>query len=243
MNKIFVFITLFLITFISNCNISISKNNIGDKIVHYANKFIGTPYDRIPEGLYVKEKKLIIDDEIDCMYLVFRTIPLALADGNNKKAEKIACNKMFKHKCKLDKDGLVSNYEDRFDYSEDMIASSKWGKTIFSKNDFSKLKGSRMYKYFNYVKSEDFIKNKHLQQKVRNGDILFLYKDPAKRSKVNEAIGHLGILEVGKDSNVYLIHASGHKTMTKPQGKVKKVILTEYLKEMSKFVGIDILRI
>ena len=226
-----------------NNNIKDNKQTLGDKIVEYANNFVGTPYDRIPIGLYVQSRKLIIDDEIDCMYLVFRTIPLALADGNDEKAKQIACDKMFHDKCKLDKDGLVINYDNRFDYSEDMIASGKWGKSIFNKNEVSKLKGSRMYKYFNYVKSADFIKNKSLQKKVKNGDIVFLYKDPSKRSKSQAAVGHLGVLEIGKDGQIYFIHASGHKDYEHPQGKVKKVIFNDYLAEMSKFVGIDILRI
>ena len=227
------------------------SNDIGDRIVKYANGFIGTPYDRIPIGLYVKEKKLIVDNEMDCMYFVFRTISLALAKGDNNKAQEIACDKMFNDKCIFDEKGFVSNYQNRFEYSEDMIASGKWGKSIFNKNEMSKLKGSRMYKEFSYVKSEDIIGNKKLQKKIKNGDILFLYKHPEKRSKAQEAIGHLGILEVDKKTkNIYFIHASGNKCFKdecfkqRNQGAVKKVLLNEYLQEKKdKFVGIDILRI
>lgn len=204
---------------------------LGNKIVRYANSFIGTPYDRIPIGLYVQSRKLIIDDEIDCMYLVFRSIPLALADGDNKKAFEIACDKMFHDKCKLDKYGLVINYENRFDYGEDMIFSGKWGKSIYSDNEMSVMAGSRHHKRFHYVKSQDFINSKKLQQRVQNGDILFLFKFPEKRSKSQDAIGHLGILEVGKDGEIYLIHAGGSKRYDVPQGKVVKVKLTKYLQK------------
>ena len=158
-------------------------DDLGDKIAKYANRFVGTPYDRIPIGLYVQSRKLIIDDEIDCMYLVFRSVPLALADGDNKKAAEIACDKMFHDKCKLDKDGLVTNYENRFDYSEDMISSGKWGKSIYADNEMSVMAGSRHYKRFHYVKSQDFINSKKLQQRVQNGDILLLFKFPEKRTK------------------------------------------------------------
>lgn len=219
-----------------------SKYTNGDRVVYYANMFIGKPYDRIPEGLYVKERKLIMDKEMDCMYFVFRTISLALSNGDDKQAEKILCNKMFKHKCKLDKDGFVINYNDRFEYGEDMILSGKYGKSIFNKKETSVMKGSRMYKNFNFVKSDDFIQNKYLQKKVKNGDILFLYKHPDKRSKANEAVGHLGVLEVDKNGIIYFIHASGSKNITKIQGAVKKVKLIEYLKEMNNFIGIDIVR-
>ena len=227
------------------------SNDIGNRIVKYANAFIGIPYDRIPIGLYVKERKLIADNEMDCMYFVFRTISLALAKGDNNKAQEIACDKMFNDKCIFDKKGFVSNYQNRFEYSEDMIASGKWGKSIFNKNEMSKMQGSRMYKEFYYVKSDDFVGNQKLQKKIKNGDILFLYKYPEKRSKAQEAIGHLGILEVDKKTkNIYFIHASGNKCLKDEcfkqhnQGAVKKILLNQYLQEKKeKFVGIDILRI
>ena len=215
---------------------------LGDKIAKYANSFIGTPYDRIPIGLYVQSRKLIIDDEIDCMYLVFRSVSLALADGDNKKAAEIACDKMFHDKCKLDKNGLVTNYENRFDYSEDMIFSGKWGKSIYTNEEMSIMEGSRMYDKLHYVKSQDFIKSKELQQRVQSGDILFLFKFPKKRSKLQEAIGHLGILEV-QNGDIYLIHASGKKKYNVPQGKVVKVKLTDYLQEKkAKWAGIYVTR-
>ena len=215
---------------------------LGDKIAKYANSFIGTPYDRIPIGLYVQSRKLIIDDEIDCMYLVFRSVSLALADGDDKKAAEIACDKMFHDKCKLDKNGLVTNYENRFDYSEDMIFSGKWGKSIYTNEEMSTMEGSRMYDKLHYVKSQDFIKSKELQQRVQSGDILFLFKFPKKRSKLQEAIGHLGILEV-QNGDIYLIHASGKKKYNVPQGKVVKVKLTDYLQEKkAKWAGIYITR-
>ena len=219
-------------------------NGLGDKIVKYANSFIGTPYDRIPIGLYVQSRKLIIDDEIDCMYLVFRSVSLALADGDDKKAIEIACDKMFHDKCKLDKNGLVTNYENRFDYSEDMISSSKWGKSIYTNEEMSTMEGSRMYDKLHYVKSQDFINSKKLQQRVQNGDILFLVKHLELRSpKTHAMIGHLGILEVGQDGEIYLIHASGVKRYDVPQGKVVKIKLTDYLQEKkAKWAGIYITR-
>lgn len=218
------------------------SGELGNKIAKYANSFIGTPYDRIPIGLYVQSRKLIIDDEIDCMYLVFRSVPLALADGDNKKAAEIACDKMFHDKCKLDKDNLVTNYENRFDYSEDMISSGKWGESIYTNNEMSVMAGSRHYKQFHYIKSQDFINSKKLQQRVQNGDILFLFKFPEKRSKSQEAIGHLGIVEV-QNGAIYFIHASGNKRFDIPQGKVMKVKLTDYLQEKkAKWAGIYITR-
>ena len=166
-----------------------------------------------------------------------------MSDGDNKKAFDIACDKMFHDKCKLDKDNLVTNYENRFDYSEDMISSGKWGKSIYANEEMSVMTGSRHYKRFYYVKSNDFINSKKMQQRVQSGDILFLFKFPEKRSKSQEAIGHLGILEV-KNGEIYFIHASGNKRFDLPQGKVVKVKLTDYLAgKKDKWAGIYVTRI
>ena len=220
---------------------SIFASEIGDKIVKYANTFIDRPYDRIPIGLYVDSRRIIADEEVDCMYLVFRTVELAFADGDDKKAIEIGLDKRFHEKGILDKDGLVTNYETRFDYSEDMIASKKWGKSVFTEKEMAKMPGTRMYKTFSYMPSEKLIKGKKLQSKIKNGDILFLVKRPELRSKAQEIIGHLGIIEVN-DKKIYLIHASGSKGLEKQQGKVKKVELMEYLSEMKKFAGVYVTR-
>ena len=219
-----------------------SNLSIGEKIAFYANEFVGTPYDRIPIGLYVDTKRLIADNEVDCMYLVFRTIPLALAGGDNKKAFDMACDKMFHDRCKTDTNGFVINYEDRFDYSEDMVASGKWGKSIYKPEQMKKIIGTRMYRDFPYIPSKEFIENTKLQNEIKKGDIVFFVKRIDLRSKSQEMIGHLGILDV-VDGKIYVIHASGHKSFDKPQGKVVKVLLIDYLKEMSKFAGIYISRI
>ena len=214
---------------------------IGEKIAFYANSFIGTPYDRIPIGLYVDTRRIIADNEVDCMYLVFRAVELAFAEGDNKKAIEIALDKRFHYRGLLDKKGLVVNYYDRFDYSEDMIASSKWGNSIFTKDEMSKIKGTRMYNVFYYLPKEKLFNNTEYFSRIKTGDIVFLVKKPELRSKAQEIIAHLGIVEV-KNNEVYFIHASGIKGENKPQGKVKKVIFKDYLQEMSKFIGVYITR-
>ena len=123
-----------------------------------------------------------------------------------------------------------------------MIASGKWGKSIFKENEMTKMIGSRMYDYFYYIPNDKIIGNKKMQSRIKSGDILFLFKDPNKRSKAKEAIRHLGILDV-VNGKVYLIYASGVKGLEKEQGKVKKVLLDEYLINTKKFVGVYISRI
>ncbi len=215
--------------------------NIGEKISFYANSFIGTPYDRIPIGLYVHSRRIIADNEVDCMYLVFRAVELAFADGDNKKALEIGLDKRFHHKGILDEKSLVINYDDRFDYSEDMIFSGKWGKSIFSNNEMSIVEGTRAYKTFYYMPKKKLISDKKVISKIKTGDILFLVKKPQLRSKAKEIIGHLGILDV-EDGKVYFIHASGVKGLNKKQGKVKKVLLSDYLEDTSRFIGAYITR-
>ena len=126
-----------------------------------------------------------------------------------------------------------------------MVASGKWGKSIYKNDEMSIMEGSRMYDKFYYVKSSDLISSKKLQGRIKNGDILFLVKHPELRSKKTHAmIGHLGILEVGNDGEIYLIHASGVKRYDVPQGKVKKVKLVDYLIEKKdRWAGVHITRI
>lgn len=225
-------------TFASTLNTNMS---IGEKIAFYANSFIDTPYDRVPIGLYVQNKKIIVDNEVDCMYLVFRATELAFADGDNKKAIQIGLDKRFHTHGLLDNNGHVVNYQDRFEYSEDMIASGKWGDSVFSRNEMTQMPGSRMYKTFFYLPKDVLLKKQEFLSRIQKGDIIFLVKDPKKRSKTQEIIAHLGIADV-VNNDVYLIHASGWKGLNKPQGRVKKVLLKDYLLEMSKFVGVYITR-
>ena len=46
----------------------------GERIVFFAERFIGAPYDRDPEGIYVTRSTILADDSVDCMYLTFRAV-------------------------------------------------------------------------------------------------------------------------------------------------------------------------
>jgi hypothetical protein len=213
--------------------------SIGEKIAFWAEKFIGTPYDPDPLGEYVSKATLVADERVDCMYLTFRAVELALSHSPEE-AIQIALEKRFHSKGVL-KNGRVMNYDDRFEYGEDMIESGKWGKELTSKvGRVTKIKGSRGKGFVEFLPSTELLNG---VKKLKSGDIVFFVKKPEKR-EVGEIIGHIGIVRVAKGrqdggkGKTYLIHASGIKGKG---GMVKEVLLKDYLSGMP-FIGVRITR-
>ena len=210
---------------------SLMNNPVGEKIAFWAEKFVGAPYDKDPMGEYVTRATILADERVDCMYLTFRAVELALS-RTPEEAIQIALERRFHSKGIL-KDGKVVNYGDRFEYGEDMIFSGRWGREITSEaGKTMRIKGSRGKDFVEILPSEHLLKG---LRKLKSGDILFFVKKPEDR-KVEEIIGHIGIVKVERE--VYLIHASGTKGKG---GEVKKVLLKEYLLKMP-FVGAKIAR-
>ena len=212
---------------------------IGERIVFWAEKFICVPYDMDPLGEYVSKATIVADERVDCMYLTFRAVELALSK-TPEEAVQMALDKRFHSKGIL-KDGQVMNYDDRFEYGEDMIESGKWGKDItYEVGKIIKIKGSRGKDSVEILPSNELLNG---MKRFKSGDIIFFVKKPEKR-KVREIIGHIGIIKVEKRPNdpragkVYLIHASGIKGKG---GVVKEVLLKDYLSEMP-FIGVRITR-
>ncbi|MBM4338647.1 MAG: DUF1460 domain-containing protein [Deltaproteobacteria bacterium] len=209
----------------------LKDRTVGERIVFWAEKFIGTPYDQDPMGEYVTKAAIVADERMDCMYLTFRVVELALS-RNPEEAIQVALERRF-HSKGLLKDGKVLNYENRFEYGEDMVTSGKWGREITSQVGKTKrIKGSRGKPFVDILPSNQ-IRNRI--ERVKNGDILFFIKEIEKR-KLGEIVGHIGIIKIEQEA--YLIHASGTK---EKGGEVKKVPLKEYLLKMP-FVGIMITR-
>jgi hypothetical protein len=212
---------------------------IGEKIAFWAEKFIGVPYDMDPLGEYVSRATIVADERVDCMYLNFRAVELALSH-TPAEAIQVALEKRFHSKGVL-KDGHVVNYDDRFEYGEDMIESGKWGEEITSAvGKMMKIKGSRGKDFVEILSSDGMMQG---MRSLKSGDIIFFAIKPEKR-KVGEIIGHMGIIKVEKTARnqrsreVFLIHASGIK---EKGGAVKKVLLKEYLSRMP-FIGVKITR-
>jgi len=210
---------------------------VGEKIAFWTERFVGTPYDEDPQGEYVTKATIVADERVDCMYLTFRAVELALSK-TPEEAIQIALDKRF-HSRGILQDGKVTNYEDRFDYGEDMIPSGKWGKDITGEIGRTiRIKGSRGRDFYEILPPREI---KQGMKKLQSGDIFFFMTRPEKR-KVNEAVGHIGIIKIEGNSTlkeIYLIHAGGSKNKG---GSVKKVLLQDYVSRMH-FVGVIITRI
>jgi hypothetical protein len=206
---------------------------VGERIAFWAEKFVGTPYDKDPLGEYVSRAAIVVDERVDCMYLTFRAVELSLSH-TPEEAIQIALEKRFHSKGVL-QGGRVLNYADRFEYGEDMISSGKWGRevTLDIGNPF-RIKGSRGRDFVELLSPDELYRG---LRKLKNGDMVFFIRKPEER-KLGEIVGHIGILKVEQDQEVYLIHASGTKERG---GMVKKVLLRDYVSQMP-FIGVKITR-
>jgi len=212
---------------------------VGERVVFWAERFVGAPYDTDPLGEYVSKATIVADERVDCMYLTFRAVELSLSH-TPEEAIQVALEKRFHSKGIL-KGGRVVNYDDRFEYGEDMIESGKWGKEVTSEVGRTlRIKGSRGKEFVYMLPSDSVLRG---AEKLKTGDILFFIKRPEERKR-EEIVGHLGILKIegspeGKGGKeFYLIHATGTKGK---DGAVKKVLLKDYLAKMP-FIGLKITR-
>ena len=214
---------------------------VGKKISYWARSFLGTPYDTDPLGRYVRLRRIVVDDAVDCIYLTFRSTELAMSSTPDEAAEK-ALELRFITKGKRS-GALVENYGERFKYGEDMIDSGKWGTEITSKLARTvKIKGTRGRGDVAIIPRDGFLTiAKGNASPLRDGDIVFFIMPPEKR-RADEIVGHIGIVEV-KDGTPYLIHASGRKNSAKSKGNgsVRSVSLPEYAKNM-RFIGVRLTR-
>jgi hypothetical protein len=204
----------------------------GQRIAFWAEQFLGTPYDPDPLGEYVTREVIVADDRVDCMYLTFRSAELALS-GTPEEAVEVALDKRFMGSGVM-KEGKVLNYDNRFQYAQDMLSSGKWGREITGTlGETVEIEGSRGTKTVRILPGAQIPGAVPL---LESGDIIFFVKDPAKRV-VGEIVGHIGIIKREGDK-AFLIHAGGKKDLG---GVVKKVLLTDYARSMP-FVGIRVSR-
>ncbi len=209
---------------------------VGERIAGWAEKFVGTPYDGDPQGIYVTRAAIVVDEKVDCMYLTFRSVELALGH-TPEEAIQIALQKRFHKKGRI-LNGKVENYEDRYEYGEDMIVSGKWGKEITrSLGQTKRTAGTRGKDFWEILPKREI---RRAITRLRSGDLLFFIRAPERRT-VGESVGHMGIVKVelkGRERSFYLIHASGSKNKG---GMVKKVLLKEYVSKMP-FIGVQVTR-
>ena len=229
----------------------IADKPVGERIALWAEKFVGTPYDPDSMGEYVTKKAIVADDRVDCMYLSFRALELA-ASISPEQAINIALDKRFINKGSLDTKGNVLNYDDRFQYGEDMLESGKWGREVTGElGELTEIKGSRGKERVKIITKKTLLNCLNGSNsssrlnclKLKNGDFIFFIKAVEKR-KVGEIVGHIGIIKIeyrrqnAEDREVYLIHAGGVKNKG---GEVKKVRLYDYINSMP-FIGVRVSR-
>jgi hypothetical protein len=212
---------------------------LGGRIAYWAERFVGTPYDTDPLGLYVRTRRIVADEAVDCMYLTFRAVELATS-ATPGEAVAQGLHRRFLTEGRM-ADGLVENYAERFEYGEDMVFSGKWGRNITGElGKTAAISGSRGRERV-VILPKETLATKRFQQQLRDGDVIYWVKDPKKRV-VGEIVAHLAFIRV-KDGAPYLVHASGSKSKwsTPDGGKVKEVPFAEYLRG-SKFVGAFVTR-
>ncbi|HTR45598.1 MAG TPA: hypothetical protein VMH06_07795, partial [Thermodesulfovibrionales bacterium] len=212
---------------------------VGEKIAFWAEKFVGVPYDADPLGVYVTRRTLVADDRVDCMYLTFRALELALGLTPEESLD-IALDKRFMTRGRVES-GVVMNYEDRFQYGEDMIDSGKWGRELTGDlGPLTLVEGTRGRGQVGMLSKETarslFREGRKSPSTLRSGDFMFFLKSPESRV-ADEMVGHIGIVTQDKEG-LFLIHASGKKNK---EGIVRKVSLYDYLNSMP-FAGVRVTR-
>ncbi|HWR59778.1 MAG TPA: hypothetical protein VN328_12905 [Thermodesulfovibrionales bacterium] len=222
---------------ISSLQKEIGEKPIGERIAFWAERFVGAPYDPDVLGEYVTKRVIVADERVDCMYHAFRSLELALG-RTPEDAVSMALDKRFIGRGIL-QNGYVRNYEDRFQYGEDMLDSSKWGREITEDlGPVSYIRGSRGRERTAMISQKSLIGILKAKKRspLRSGDIIFFVKAPDKRVS-DEIVGHIGIIKM-EGNTPYLVHASGKKN---GEGKVKKVLFSDYVKAMS-FAGARVSR-
>ena len=212
---------------------------LGKRIVYWASRFIGTPYDPDPLGLYVRTNRIVADEKVDCMYHTFRSVELAQSETPREAIEKALSLRFLTRGTLVD--GIVQNYNERFQYGEDMVYSGKWGKNVtVDLGEIKKIVGSRGQAEVDIL-PKSALMNRAMQAKLQDGDIIYWVKDPKKRV-VEEIVAHLSIVHI-KSGKPYLIHAAGDKDNGRKRGggKVKEVLFSDYVRDM-RFIGAFVTR-
>lgn len=217
----------------------VNTRSIGERIAFWAEEFINTPYDTDPLGEYVRSEKVVCDFRVDCMYIVFRSVELAQANTPEGATDR-ALDLRFHTRGRI-RWGRVVNYDDRFQYAEDMIDSGRWGREITAEvADTVTIAGTRHHRYVTVIPKSELVRPETVAR-LKTGDLVFFIKDPEKRM-ADEVVGHLGVLKM-EDGKPWLIHASGTKRSEESSGGgvVKKVPFADYLAGSS-FLGAKLTR-
>lgn len=212
---------------------------LNKRIAYWAGRFIGTPYDPDPLGLYVRTNHIVADEKVDCMYHTFRSVELAQSSTPFEAISQALTLRFIT--TGTQSDGLVTNYDQRYQYGEDMVFSSKWGKNVTAELGATQtIPGSRGKDTVDILPKSTLLM-RGPQKKLQDGDIIYWVKDPKKRV-VEEIVAHLAIVHI-KAGKPYVIHAAGDKARAdRPGGGVvKEVPFADYVQNM-RFIGAFVTR-
>jgi cell wall-associated NlpC family hydrolase len=212
---------------------------LNKRIAYWAGRFVGTPYDPDPLGLYVRTNRIVADEKVDCMYHAFRSVELARSSTPSEAVNQALTLRFITKGSQAD--GLVTNYDQRYQYGEDMVFSGKWGNNVTTDLGATKtIPGSRGKDQVDILPKSTLL-TRGLQKNLQDGDILYWVKDPKKRA-VEEIVAHLSIVHI-KGGKPYLIHAAGDKDRAdRPGGGVvKEVPFANYVQNM-RFIGAFVTR-
>jgi len=202
-----------------------------------------------PQG-YVKQGRLVDDDQTDCILFFYRTTELGRS-SSALEAVQFAFGTRFYGASLEDvvkPDGRV-DYETpvHLDYALDILRSGYWGTEITGTLGETVADEAGTSRYpagtVRYVP-----KAKVVLDRLQTGDILFLVTDEnhAAGKSVRAAgdlIGHLGIIKV-ESGTPFLIHAAAKGIEgVYPGGKVEKVPVATYLDRVETFKGVMATRI
>ena len=187
----------------------------------------------------MRTNRIVADEKVDCMYLTFRSVELAQTSTPGAAIDRALSMRFITQG--MVKDGLVTNYDQRFQYGEDMVMSTKWGRNITADLGATRqIAGSRGKDVVDIL-PKNVLATRAFQKKLLDGDIIYWVKDPRKRA-VDEIVAHLSIVRI-KSGKPYLIHASGDKDLQdRPGGGVvKEVPFADYVRSM-RFIGAFVTR-
>jgi hypothetical protein len=201
-------------------------------------------------GGYVAEGRLVDDDNLDCIALVYRVTELARAH-DAVDAVTVALDTRF---AGAPRDSLIADdgkvdYDrpEHLDYSLDMVRSGHWGEDVTNwlRGAVRDAHGSKRFAKGSFFLVE---KAKLDPSELREGDLVWFVLDPAHpaaralRDQDGLVIGHAGVLIV-EQGQPWVVHAASSALPGRYEGgRVVTLPLTEYLERVERFAGVIVTR-
>lgn len=227
----------------------------GGRVGFWARRFLAESQAEYRFGLaedgYVSQGRLVLDDRMDCVSLMYRCTELARASGPDD-ALMWALRTRFSGAplaAVIDSEGAVDyDRPEHLDFSLDMIRTGIWGRDVTHQFTGAGIDtvGSSRYPAgsFSYV-SQTHLKTEELAE----GDIVWLVLDPADkkaaslRQEYGLVIGHIGIV-VKDEGETWLVHAASSDLSGCYQGgQLVRVPLRTYLDRVERYGGVKVTRL